>query len=332
VTSAAIGLTAWYSGSLFYNTGYYAYVNPYYVPTTTVIQYPVLNYSQPIQTTAEPPDENGPVERSALAEGDQARDAFYRGDYAKSLSRVDAALAKTPGDAVLHEFRALTLFAMRRYKESAATLYAVLSVAPGWDWTTMIGLYPSEDVYEKQLQALETYVRTNPNVPEGHFVLAYQYMTAGHPDAAAEQFQRVVQLVPNDDVSKQMLTLLANADAQQPTTQPVPAATPNPADAGGPSIPRASLLGNWSAPSPADGSVDFSLGNDGRFNWKFTQAGKAQSFTGKYELAGNTLVLDYDNGGTMVAKLNAKGPDQFAFQMVGGPPSDPGLLFARATR
>jgi hypothetical protein len=112
----------------------------------------------------------------------------------------------------------------------------------------------------------------------------------------------------------------------------VAAATPNPADAGAPSIPRASLLGNWSAPSPADGSVDFSLGNDGRFNWKFTQAGKAQSFTGKYELAGNTLVLDYDNGGTMVAKLNTKGPNQFAFQMVGGPPNDPGLLFARATR
>ena len=41
---------------------------------------------------------------------------------------------------------------MRNYKEAAATLYAVLSVGPGWDWTTMIDLYPSEQVYESQLR------------------------------------------------------------------------------------------------------------------------------------------------------------------------------------
>lgn len=55
------------TGSLFYNTGYYAYVNPYYVATPVVVQYPVLNYSVPIQTTAPPPAENSPVERAALS-------------------------------------------------------------------------------------------------------------------------------------------------------------------------------------------------------------------------------------------------------------------------
>ena len=327
-------MTAWFGGSFFYNTGYYAYVNPYYVPTTTVVQYPVLNYSLPIQTTAVPPAATGPVEEAALSESEQARDAFYKGNYARALTKVDAALSKTPGDVVLHEFRALVLFAGQRYKEAAATLYAVLSVGPGWDWTTMIGLYPSEEVYERQLRALETYVHEHPSSPEGHFVLAYQYMTAEHPDAAAEQFERVVQLSPNDDVSKQMLTLLSGSDAGQPSPQsnlpPGPAASPRPADAESPPIARSSLIGSWSAPSPADGTVDLSLGNDGRFTWKFIQAGRTQSFAGKFDLAGNTLVLDYDNGGTMVAKLAAKGPDRFAFQMVGGPPNDPGLVFARA--
>ncbi len=336
VTSAAVGLTSWYTGSLFYNTGYYAYFNPYYVPTTTVVQYPALNYSQPIQTTAPPPAENGPVEQAALSESDQARDAFYKGDYTRALGKVDAALARTPGDAVLHEFRALVLFAGQRYKEAAATLYAVLSVGSGWDWTTMSGLYPSEEVYATQLRALETYVHEHANAPDGHFLLAYQYMTAGHPDAAAEQFERVVQLVPNDDVSRQMLTLLASSDAQQPSPQsspqPVPAANPRAANAEMQPIARSSLLGSWSAPSPADGTVDFTLGNDGHFTWKFIHAEKAQAFGGKYEMAGNTLVLEYDNGGTMVAKLGAKGPNQFAFQMVGGPPSDAGLVFSRVTR
>ncbi len=72
-----------------------------------------------------------------------------------------------------------------------------------------------------------------------------------------------------------------------------------------------------------------SLGNDGRFIWKFAQAGNAQTFEGKFDLAGNTLVLEYDNGGTMVAKVGSQGPERFTFQMVGGPPNDPGLSFAR---
>jgi hypothetical protein len=33
----------------------------------------------------------------------------------------------------------------------------VLSVGPGWDWTTLIGLYPSIDVYTTQLRALEDF-------------------------------------------------------------------------------------------------------------------------------------------------------------------------------
>jgi tetratricopeptide (TPR) repeat protein len=314
------------TGSLFYNTGYYVYANPYYVATPVVVQYPVLNYSQPIQTTAPPPAENSPQEQAAMAAGDQARAAFYRGNYTQALDRVDAALAQTPGDAVLHEFRALTLFAMKRYKEAAATLYAVLSVGPGWDWTTMIGLYPSEDVYNAQLRALEAYVRQNPNAADGHFVLAYQYMTAGHSEAAAEQYQDVVHLVPNDSVSRQMLTLLTSTDDQQ---APEPSATAPPQNTGGPPVAREDILGRWTAPSPADGTVDLSLGNDGRFVWRFAQGNNSQTFEGKFELAGNTLVLEYDNGGTMVAKVAVQDPGRFTFQMVGGPPNDPGLAFTR---
>jgi tetratricopeptide (TPR) repeat protein len=326
-TAGAIGLTAWMTGSLFYNTGYYAYVNPYYVATPVVVQYPVLNYSQPIPTTAPPPAENSPVERSAIAASDQARAAFYRGNYQQALEQVDTALAQTPGDAVLHEFRALTLFAAHRYKEAAATLYAVLSVGPGWDWTTMIDLYPSEEVYESQLRALEAFVGQNPNAPDGHFLLAYQYMTAGHPQAAAEQYEDVVQFVPNDSVSRQMLALLNGTGKQQ---GPAPPATAPPANAAGPPVARSHILGRWAAPSPADGTVDLSLDNDGRFVWKFSQGSNTQAFGGKFELAGNTLVLEYDNGGTMVAKVGSPEPDRFTFQMVGGPANDPGLAFARA--
>ena len=62
-----------------------------------------------------------------------------------------------PNDTVLHEFRGLVLFALGRYKEAAAADYAVLSAGPGWDWTTLSGLYPNVEVYTEQLRALEQY-------------------------------------------------------------------------------------------------------------------------------------------------------------------------------
>ena len=88
----------------------------------------------------------------AVALFDAGRAAFQQGNYTDALAQADAALAKLPGDTTLHEFRALCLFALSRYDEAAAALYAVLSVGPGWDWATLIGLYPSIDPYTQQLR------------------------------------------------------------------------------------------------------------------------------------------------------------------------------------
>ena len=168
ITTAAIGLTSWAVGSLFYDTGYYGYENPYDAPRT-VVEYPVLDYSQPIVTTTDLPDPNVPATAAAVSESDQVREAFYAGDYPRSLSSIDVAIAKSPSDTVLHEFRALVLFALQRYKEAAGTLYAVLSVGPGWDWTTMISLYPDVDVYTRQLRALENYTKAHPESADRAF-------------------------------------------------------------------------------------------------------------------------------------------------------------------
>ena len=68
---------------------------------------------------------------------DAAHDAFYQGDYAAALKQCDQAIALQPNDVLLHEFRGLALFALRRYDEAAGAVYAVLSAGPGWDWTTL---------------------------------------------------------------------------------------------------------------------------------------------------------------------------------------------------
>ena len=99
VTSAAWGLTSWAAGSLFYDTGYYGYENPYYVPaaTTTVVEYPVYDYSQPIVTTTAPPDMSAPAAVTAVSESEQARDAFYKGDYKRGADLARRGAGKNAG-------------------------------------------------------------------------------------------------------------------------------------------------------------------------------------------------------------------------------------------
>src|SRR5208283_1558309 len=116
-----------------------------------------------------------------------------------------AALAKLPNDTTLHEFRALCLFALKRYDEAAATLYAVLAVGPGWDWTTLVSLYPSVDVYTTQLRGLEEYCKTHTDSATARFVLAYEYLTEGFTDAAVPILKQVVALKPSDTVSTKLL-------------------------------------------------------------------------------------------------------------------------------
>ena len=139
---------------------------------------------------------------------DSARDAFMNGEYQQALTQVDRAIELLPNDAVLHEFRGLALFALGDYHQAAASVYAALSVGPGWDWTTLSSLYPDTDVYTQQLRTLEQYASQNPNQSDARFLLAYHYLTCGYTDQAIGQLQEVVQLNPKDQFSAQLLASL----------------------------------------------------------------------------------------------------------------------------
>ena len=175
------------------------------------------NYSQPISTTAAPPEQA--VAGQANSAFDQARDAFKAGDYAKALQLDQQALAQTPNDRTLHEFLALVFFAQGKYDQAAEPLYAVLSVGPGWDWTTLSGMYPDVDTYTRQLRALEANVRANPDSAHAHFVLAYQYLAQGHVENAVAQLKEAVKLQPGDTLSAQLIAILP-ARRRQPSRRP----------------------------------------------------------------------------------------------------------------
>jgi tetratricopeptide (TPR) repeat protein len=332
------GVTGWWLGAAVYDSGYLPYYNPYYVQSYTFGP-TVINYEQPVQTVdygEELPDGNNPppVSPAATQHADAARQAFYDHNYRLALNEIQRAIGEMPGDPAFHEMRALILFAMGEYRAAAAAIHSLLAVGPGWDWTTMIGLYPSEDVYTKQLRALEIFRRDHPNDAAARFLLAYHYLTMGHTAAAANELRAVVQLVPRDQVAAQLLSMITSSPNQagQGGSPPPAPEEPNPkaeanAPANGPPIDQASLMGTWTARREDGSSIQLTLTPDAKFTWRYSQGEKSHAFSGTSTVSNNLLVLQQANGESMVGRIVPSEGRGFHFYLVGGPPNDSGLNF-----
>ena len=327
--AAAFGVTAWGVNRLAYGFGYWGYSNPYasgggggsYNYSDPLVSYSDSGASAPPAETATPPAEA--VDPGMTAFND-ARTAFYEGDAAKALTLLDTALKTMPRDTVVHEFRSLVLFALQKYPDSSAAIYAVLSAGPGWDWTTMSSLYPSVDGYTQQLRALEDFTRANPKSPDGHFLLGYHYLTGTHTEAAAKQFKEAQALLPNDKLLAQLLSMTAPADeSAKPATPPAPADVPAEKV-----LSADKLVGTWKASSQG-AQFQLDLAKDGGFVWTYSRGKDKQSVKGAFAVDQNNLALEPDAGGTMLAEIDLTSPSQFHFKMIGGDAKDPGLQFKK---
>jgi tetratricopeptide (TPR) repeat protein len=326
----ALGVTRWGLNRVgaWYGYGGYYSENPYYEESSGA----PVDYSQPVvsdysqalaETTNLQSDNPTPlppgVTDGSVSQFDQARATFYEGKYAEALQQTDAVLKQLPSDAVVNEFRALCLFALKRYKESAAVLNAVLAVGPGWDWTTLSGMYPSVEAYTTQLRALESYAGANPNSADAAFVLGYHYLTGGHPDAARTQFAAAAKLQPKDAVS---------AYLAQSLSPPSETATPAAATTEAPTIPAEQLTGTWSATGAGNSKYVMTLNADGTFTWAYSKGPKKQTVKGVYAVQGSDIAMDVDAGGKMLATIALKG-DGLNFLSAGAAKGDKGLDFTK---
>jgi len=333
----AFGMTTWGLNRLAYGFGLWGYSNPYYGGGgggEVVYDYsqPVMD-SQPVymdsgaaqqQGGAAQAAGSGEPPQAAMSTFDQSRTDFYAGNYEGALTKVNQALKEMPKDAVVHEFRALTLFALGRYNEAAATIHPVLAVGPGWDWPTLVGLYPSVDVYTEQIRKLEQYVKANPKAADAQFLLAYHYLTCNHKDAAYKTFEKVVALQPSDAIAAEYAQMTA-PESKSETPVPQPPESTIPADK---QLAAQDIVGSWSAKGGNNTTFVLTLTDKGEFTWAFTQGKNKQSVKGVYALDQNRLAMEPDTGGTMLANLSKKG-NGFHFDMDGAPKGDPGLDFTK---
>ncbi len=334
-SAAMWGMTGWALGSIFWNSGIGVYSNPYYASSGNY-----YDYSQPIQVINQPYDPSAdntaaaqppPNVQSSQTHVQAAQDAFKSGDYATAGKELELAIKDAPTDAALHEFRALVYFATADYSRAAGTLYAVLSAGPGWDWTTMSSLYPSVAVYTEQLRALEAYVKANPTSADVRFVLAYQYITATHKDAAIRQLQEVVRLQPKDQLSAQLLTSMgAQIPGQEGTPPPAEGDTTTAAaeePPAPPDIDAAKLVGKRTAKRDDGTTFTLDLTADNKFTWSFERGGQKQQFSGTYSVDGAVLILERTEDKSTMPGLVTMEANGFNFRLFGSPESDPGLDF-----
>lgn len=157
----------------------------------------------------------------------------------------------------------------------------------------------------------------------------------GHTAAAAVELRAVVQLIPQDRVAAQLLSMITSSPNQQgqpgePGLSPPPGPEePNPAVEPGPQpIDPAAIMGTWTARREDGSSVQLTLTPDSRFTWRYRQGDKSHEFSGTATVANNLLVLQPGNGEAMVGRIVPSGGRGFQFFLVGGPPNDPGLTFA----
>lgn len=298
------------------------FVNPHFVATSGG-----FDYSQPIvinnivtaessaDATATATSENA----AALALFDEGIKLFQAGQAEPALAKFNAALQDLPGDPVLHEVKALALFALGRFRESAAVLNALLAVAPGMDWTSMSNLYGDVEQYTAQLRALEEHIRKNPSDASAMFVLAYHYLVIGQNDAAIKMLKEVVRLKPDDVTAKRMLEAL-NPPEDEPSAT---VAEEQPAEDG----PTTDLVGKWKSD---DGQIQLIVDAESQFVWQATPPGKpAVKLSGDLIAASDTIALETEDAGTMVGQVRSGGADKFTLMLQGMPANDAGIAFIR---
>lgn len=327
------GLVGWSLGKLIFDSGYQTYSNPYPAQPVPSAKGAEVTYTQPITVvaaqTAPPEEETEKITEASESHIAASQDAFKQRNYLVALDHANKAVAEAPGDGALHEYRALVLFALGKFSEAAGVLNPVLAGGPGWDWTTMISLYDSQDTYMNQLEALRNYRTGKPDAADARFLLGYHHMVCGHLDLAAAEFAEAARLQPADSVSAQLrdLTSASSNNGDEDTSDEAEA----PADDAPPPapVPLEKLTGTWVSDKGAQGTVTLAFKDDGKFIWTFTKADKSNEFGGDFSMNDDgLLVLDAEES-QMVASVELPQDNQLKFVLAGGPPGDPGLVFAR---
>jgi len=138
----------------------------------------------------------------------QAENALKSGDYQLAVRAWRHAVVEDPGNGTTIMMLAQALFAAGDYDEAAAAAEQAMMLLPEHEWSNVAkkfrGLYGNIQDYSNQVNALASAVEKYPNDPALRFELGFQYAYSDHPDLALPQLDKLLELVPQDQIGRKL--------------------------------------------------------------------------------------------------------------------------------
>jgi tetratricopeptide (TPR) repeat protein len=197
------------------------YSSPAYTSPTYSTGASRLIVSPATDTTLEPADRAGRTSHDFAADGERE---FKAGNYQTAVRNWRHALVDEPNNGAYLLLLSQGLFATGDFEEAAGvTQHAARSVSPE-HWNVVVKnykeLYGSIQDYTNQLRALEKARSEKPDSPALRFLLGWHYGFLGYPQDAITQLDKLLELVPEDEIGK---TLREQFAAQLPKSELPPA-------------------------------------------------------------------------------------------------------------
>lgn len=214
--SVAIVLTCLAAPNLFAqcqnSTQYYHpyYAQPIYQPP--VYEQPI--YEQPyVVTSPQPVRTVTPLEMARIYTT-EAKSLFKRGEYQLAKKKLDEVVSRVPKDGNAYQFRALAAFAAANYDDAAADAYDAMGLGNAWTRPTIQSLYGDQKMYDTHVDTLKRVVAEKPSM-QTHFLLAYHHLMSEQWADGKTQLQKVLELQPEESLSKQLLAVVEQKIAAQ---------------------------------------------------------------------------------------------------------------------
>jgi len=138
----------------------------------------------------------------------QGEDALKAGDYRSAVRSWRHAVVDSPRNGTTIMMLAQALFAAGEYDEAAAAIQQAMMLLPEEEWGNVAskfrGLYGNIQDYSDQVTELAKAVEQYPNDPALRLELGFQYAYSGHRDLALRQLDKLLELVPQDQIGRKL--------------------------------------------------------------------------------------------------------------------------------
>ncbi len=195
---------------------------------------------------------------------DEAVKAFEAGDYANSATKFHDAMQISPEDIVLPFAHVQALFAGGEYQKAGEALReALLKTSPQQEGVFYPrGLYPDENILNKQAEQLAQSVEQNPTDASLRLLLGYQLLGMGKLDEAAVHLENALLNSHTSQSAAPLVDLLEktreveNGKTDSNQNLPEKPASLQPTNSKAKVTEKAENTASKSAPKPGNENID----------------------------------------------------------------------------